>query len=495
MANYTHQRQSPTVRTATPNAAAREFNRPAIDLNRPAQDDRMDNQGPNSYFSDCKSNVPVGQSGTPPILFTGGGLLEHNEGDKVHHLIKERFVSSLAAVGVQVTFVAVHKNCYSGVSAKGRVEAFQVYSRAVRMKGGANTANMKYAWYATSKEEISKILSYGFGYSGKPENNDLHGRGVYFTPYGYPLESVKSAPIDEDGLRHLLLCRVLLGKTELVGPGSEQSHPSSEQYDSGIDNLSSARRYIIWSTHLNTHVLPEYIVSFRAPCCLRGFLTTPEKSLKSTVPWIPFPIMISELSKILPSSDVNSISKFHKDYEDMKIPRHELIQKFRQIAGDGLLSGIFKNFKNKPVHLCTRYDTSLCYLGYEVFVCGILFVISAVGTTPDAVAREVNHPAIDLNRPAPDDPMNDQDPNSSISDCESVVSADQSVTPPLLVIGGVLMELSEGDYVHHLIKEHSVSRLAMLGVQVTLVTIQGNCYFDVSAKARAEAFQVYSQAV
>lgn len=67
-----------------------------------------------------------------------------------------------------------------------------------------------------------------------------------------------------------MLCRVILGKSELVSPGSEQSHPSSEQYDSGVDDLSSPTRYIVWSTHMNTHVLPEYIISLRAPCCLRG---------------------------------------------------------------------------------------------------------------------------------------------------------------------------------------------------------------------------------
>lgn len=82
--------------------------------------------------------------------------------------------------------------------------------------------------------------------------------------------SVKFAPVDGDGLRHLLLCRVILGKSELVRPGSEQCHPSSEEFDSGVDSLSCPRKYIVWNTHMNTHVLPEYVVSFRAPCCLRG---------------------------------------------------------------------------------------------------------------------------------------------------------------------------------------------------------------------------------
>lgn len=52
--------------------------------------------------------------------------------------------------------------------------------------------------------------------------------------------------------------------------GSEQCHPSSEEFDSGVDNLSAPRKYIVWSTHMNTHILPEFVVSFRAPPCLAG---------------------------------------------------------------------------------------------------------------------------------------------------------------------------------------------------------------------------------
>lgn len=67
-----------------------------------------------------------------------------------------------------------------------------------------------------------------------------------------------------------MLCRVVLGNMELVHPGSEQCHPSSEEFDSGADNLISPRKYIVWSTHMNTHILPEYVISFRASCSTKG---------------------------------------------------------------------------------------------------------------------------------------------------------------------------------------------------------------------------------
>lgn len=75
---------------------------------------------------------------------------------------------------------------------------------------------------------------------------------------------------DEDGVKHMLLCRVIMGKMEQISPNSEQYNPSCEEFDSGVDNLACARKYIVWSSHMNTHILPEFLVSFRASSNLRG---------------------------------------------------------------------------------------------------------------------------------------------------------------------------------------------------------------------------------
>lgn len=61
-----------------------------------------------------------------------------------------------------------------------------------------------------------------------------------------------------------MLCRVILGKMEQISEGSKQFHPSSEEFDSGVDNLADPRRYIIWSSYMNSHILPTFIVSFKA---------------------------------------------------------------------------------------------------------------------------------------------------------------------------------------------------------------------------------------
>lgn len=70
---------------------------------------------------------------------------------------------------------------------------------------------------------------------------------------------------EDDGMSFLLLCRILLGKSEIVPQGSIQSCPSSPEFDSGVDDLASPKKYIVWSTHMNTHVLPEFLVCIKAP--------------------------------------------------------------------------------------------------------------------------------------------------------------------------------------------------------------------------------------
>lgn len=78
--------------------------------------------------------------------------------------------------------------------------------------------------------------------------------------------SVLSSELDEKGLRHILLCRVILGKMEVIPCGSMQFHPTSSEFDSGVDNLSAPSRYTVWSCYMNSHIFVDYIVSFGVVC-------------------------------------------------------------------------------------------------------------------------------------------------------------------------------------------------------------------------------------
>lgn len=128
-------------------------------------------------------------SGRSPCF--GNGLIPLTDGDKVHDLIKCRFMSGLGPLGEKTAVTAIHKNCYSGATAQAHAQAFQIYLQATEKKRSGN-ANVKYGWFAASKAGIAKILSYGFGHSGNTEGGWLYGSGIYLSPDNHPLERQES---------------------------------------------------------------------------------------------------------------------------------------------------------------------------------------------------------------------------------------------------------------------------------------------------------------
>lgn len=67
----------------------------------------------------------------------------------------------------------------------------------------------------------------------------------------------------DNGIRCVVLCRVILGDVEVVLPGSKQHYPSAECYDTGVDNLENPTHYVVWSMNMKTHIYPEFAVSFK----------------------------------------------------------------------------------------------------------------------------------------------------------------------------------------------------------------------------------------
>lgn len=303
-----------------------------------------DGRDQDQLVSDCESSVSGPSFDNSPI-FTDG-LIRVDEEERLHKIIEDRFIIGLGSLGTRTKVEAIYRNSFSSLMSQARLQSFHIFSRAIEKKCGGNP-NIKYAWLGASRDEICKIISYGFSHCGLPEKNGLYGGGISLSPDGSPIESVKSSTIDGCGLRHLLLCRVILGKMELVDPNTEQSHPSSEEFDSGVYNLLSPKRYIIWSTHMNTHILPEYVISFRAPTCIEEYLGVQDRLKKPSSPWMPFPSLISALSKFLPAPTISLIAKYHKEHREKKISRPELIRLVRKIAGDKLLISVIKQFRAK----------------------------------------------------------------------------------------------------------------------------------------------------
>lgn len=293
------------------------------------------------------------------------GLIRLFEGDRVHDLIKQRFVSGLGLLGKKATIVAIHRNTYSGFLEQARMQSFQIIAKAMEKKCGGD-ANVKFGWYGGTRDEICEIMKHGFSARMIDNSNGLYGSGIYLCPDDSPVECVKKLNVGKDGLRHMLLCRVILGKAEVVHPGSDQYHPSSDEFDSGMDNLSSPKKYIVWSAHMNTHILPEYVISFSAPSSLKGYFRIPESLRKPTSPWMPFPSLISALSKFLPPTTTKLIIKYYRAHRAKNISRQELIQQVRKIVGDKLLISVIKSFRTKMLVTSSNLEQTMVPKGVNI---------------------------------------------------------------------------------------------------------------------------------
>lgn len=82
--------------------------------------------------------------------------------------------------------------------------------------------------------------------------------------------SIDYFDVDENDIRHMVLCRVIMGNMELLRCGSSQFHPSSEEFDSGVDKLPNPNRYVVWNMNMTSHIYPECAISFKMTSDVEG---------------------------------------------------------------------------------------------------------------------------------------------------------------------------------------------------------------------------------
>ncbi|XP_058084495.1 inactive poly [ADP-ribose] polymerase RCD1-like [Magnolia sinica] len=259
-------------------------------------------------------------------------------------------------------------------------------------------ANVRYAWFGSSKEAVTRIIVHGFRHSEIPKCKPMYGTGIHLTPANCSNISAGCSDADENGVQHMVLCRVIMGNMELVHPGSEQFQPSSQNFDSGIDDLQNPKRYIIWNMHMNTHIYPEYVVSFTVPPRAKEYLVGNESKsdvsgityltschnqlqqdsapdgpvwigqqssasvkpfqenaglLGLTVPkiptssWMPFAMLFAAISDKISHEDMDLLSLHHDEFKKKKISRDGFIKKLRCITGDELLRSTIKSVHGK----------------------------------------------------------------------------------------------------------------------------------------------------
>ncbi|BFG20935.1 hypothetical protein CerSpe_072080 [Prunus speciosa] len=174
---------------------------------------------------------------------------------------------------------------------QARLELFQKQVEITKAFRG--DANVRYAWLASSKGDLSTIMMYGLGHCGLATNKSIYGTGVHLTAASFSntcmliregmnfsfVNSASYCDVDENGARHMLFCRVIVGNMELLHPGSKQFHPGSKDFDSGVDDLQDPKHYIVWNMNMNTHIYPEFVVSFKVSSKSEGHLVGTENKL------------------------------------------------------------------------------------------------------------------------------------------------------------------------------------------------------------------------
>ncbi|KAG0492638.1 hypothetical protein HPP92_006036 [Vanilla planifolia] len=231
---------------------------------------------------------------------------------------------------------------HSSPGSKFRLASFQLRKKAMTEARG--NANVKFGWYGTSASEMYALMSSGFT---KPNNGQLaaaaHGVGFHLSSPHFPCASALLSEADEEGERHVVLCRVIMGKSEIVEPGSTQDRPSDEAFDSGVDDATNPKWLVVWRSDMNSRIIPEYIVSFKTSGHCHGCRATVGHKPPSGL-GLSFSKLFVEMGRILPSSKMHALELLHDQYKGGKRSK-SFVRQVRSIAGDRLLSSTIKRLR------------------------------------------------------------------------------------------------------------------------------------------------------
>ncbi|MBA0863164.1 hypothetical protein Goshw_017546 [Gossypium schwendimanii] len=286
------------------------------------------------------------------------------------------------------------KPCSSS-STQYRLERF--LKQVQIMKKYRGDANVQHAWLACSQSDLPIIMMHGLGDCRLSRIPHKYGTGVHLATVEFTNTSANYCDVDENGIKYMILCRVIMGKMELLHPGSGQCYPSNEDFDSGVDDLQHPKYYIIWNMNISTHIYPEFVVSFKisnAEGHLIGSETnhavsgvtasTPglqgrlpvlssagelgsinhqtsesggshenDPSLGSNTsktpksPWMPFPMLFAAISNKIPRLDMDQVTNHYELFRAKRISRDDFVKKLRLIVGDSLLRSTITSLQCK----------------------------------------------------------------------------------------------------------------------------------------------------
>ncbi|KAL2242172.1 probable inactive poly [ADP-ribose] polymerase SRO3 [Sesamum indicum] len=260
--------------------------------------------------------------------------------EKGYAIVKNLFLSGLEIVEPGSKVTAIHQCVRTEPLDKARCEVFSKQMDITKQARGES--NMVFAWYGTSAKDVESILKHGFRVPSKVPHPGGPGIGIHLSPIRLPQHSALLSEIDENGEKHVILCRVILGKCEKVEAGSQQMYPSSVEYDTGVDDLKNPKWYIVWHANMNTHILPECVVSYK-PVNISGSVNR-----FSCMNWVLHPFIAKLFSKLrssLPMSRLQELQTLWRSYKEGKLGKENFMKQLRSIVGDDVLRSTIQEIR------------------------------------------------------------------------------------------------------------------------------------------------------
>ncbi|XP_050380097.1 probable inactive poly [ADP-ribose] polymerase SRO3 [Argentina anserina] len=301
-----------------------------------ASESDYDSEATDLDFTDERSSVCTGNE-----TMTRVSVLSRE-----HQNILKAFAVGMGSAARATEVVAVHKiTTAAGTPRRARSDAFRLFSEAVKNKCGGNP-NIRGGWYGGSKEELAQIAADGFS----SLNGDECGR-IQLAAVKFALDKAMEIEAGDDGLRHMMLCRVILGKMEELLSGSKQCLPSSDEFDCGVDSVVNPRVYYVWSPYMNSYICPCYVVSFKAPASLKFYAASSTSTMQaassaaaaaaaSPFGRVAVSALVAALTRYLTPPEMKIVVRLVQDFRAKKITGEELKRKVRIIAGDKLSCAI-----------------------------------------------------------------------------------------------------------------------------------------------------------
>ncbi|KAK1555337.1 hypothetical protein Q3G72_025040 [Acer saccharum] len=215
------------------------------------------------------------------------------EAERVYSLIRNYFLDGIKTIDAGATITAIHQCTRAGHLERARFEVFKKQIEITKAARGAS--NTVYVWYGTSTGGVESILAYCFG---MPSKISTYGVGIYLSPIGLPSLSAKLAEADQN------------------------------DFDSGSDDPKSLNWYIVWSSNMNRHIIPECVVSYKPSGYLqgqsRGAHTFTKYSLEK---------LFSKMKSSLSPSKLQEVINLYHNYKDGKIAKYNFFKQLRLVAG------------------------------------------------------------------------------------------------------------------------------------------------------------------